>query len=153
MINDNGDPRREIRKMTSECMCAFKKLDTFWKHTDNTKNLKIIVFNAIIRTKLMYGLDSVQINDSLNKYLDTFQLKAYKNILGLKHTYIDRQNTNEKIMHDATEAINTHNIDARKQIDKLSERYEKQRLKTTAKIINKKDTEDERIHITFDNTP
>ena len=108
MINDKGDPRREVRKRVSECMCTFKKLDTFWKYTDNPVKLKIIVFNSIIRTKLMYGLESVQINDSLKKYIDTFQLKAYRNILDLKHTYIDRLNTNEKIMKEAEDQINTH---------------------------------------------
>ena len=150
MINDNGDPRREVRKRIAECMCTFIKLDTFWKHTNNPIKLKIIVFNAIVRTKLMYGLESVQINDSLKKHMDTFQLNAYRSILGLKHTYIDRLNTNEHIMNTAETEINKHNNSGtHKTITKLSEYYEQQRLKTTAQIIHHKNSEDERVNITF----
>ena len=49
MINDKGNPRREVRKRVSECMCTLKKLDVFWIHTDNPIKTKIITFNAIIK--------------------------------------------------------------------------------------------------------
>ena len=35
MLNDKGDPKREINKRISECMVIIKKLDPVWKHTDN----------------------------------------------------------------------------------------------------------------------
>ena len=65
MINDKGDPRKEVRKRISECMCIMKKLDNFWKHTNNPNKWKLITYNAIIKTKLMYGLESAQLNDSI----------------------------------------------------------------------------------------
>ena len=88
MINDKGDPRKEVRKRVSECMATMKKLDCFWKHTNNTIKWKLITFNAIIKTKLMYGLESAQLNDSIKRYLDTFQLKGLRKIL---RTHIPRQ--------------------------------------------------------------
>ena len=83
----------------------------------------------------MYGLESVQINDSLKKYLDIFQIKAYRNILGLDHTYIDRTNTNAKIMEEANNAINQNTAGGTNPIMKLSEYFEKIRTTLTAQII------------------
>ena len=63
MINDRGDPNRELKKRKSECMCTLMKLEFFWKHTDNPKKWKIILFNAIIRTKLIYNSMKQQKNN------------------------------------------------------------------------------------------
>ena len=56
IINDKGDPEREIN--------TWKKLSEFWKHSDCSVRMKLCVYDAVIRTKLIYGLDCVQINDS-----------------------------------------------------------------------------------------
>ena len=109
-----------------------------------------MVFNSIIRTKLIYGLESAQLNDSLKKYIDTFHLKGLRKILGLKHTYIDRLNTNEKIYREAEIAMNINNTGAHKQLVKLSDYYEQQRLKTIASLIHFKERPDARVSITFD---
>ena len=66
MINDKGDPRKEVRKRVSECIATMTKLDCFWKHTNNIVKWKWIAFNAIIKTKLMYGLESAQPNDKVS---------------------------------------------------------------------------------------
>ena len=67
MINDKGDPRKEVSKRISECMVILQKLDPCWKHIENPTRWKLLIFDAIVRSKLMYGLESVQINDSLKK--------------------------------------------------------------------------------------
>ena len=149
MINDKGDPRKEVRKRIAECMCIMKKLDCFWKHTNNPIKWKLITYNAIIKTKLMYGLESAQLNDSIKKYLDTFHLKCLRQILNLEHTYLDRANTNDHIYETAEMEMNKHNKGKHKELIKLSEYYEAQRLKTVAQIIHHKEEEDTRVSITF----
>lgn len=149
MINDKGNPNKEVRKRVSECMCIMKKLDCFWKHTNNPQKWKLITYNAIIKKKLMYGLESAQLNDSIKKYLDTFHLKCLRKILNLEHTYLERENTNEKIYQDAENEMNIGNTGERKPLIKLSEYYDTQRRKTISQIIHHKETEDPRISITF----
>ena len=149
MINDKGNPKREVRKRVSECMCTMKKLDIFWKHTNNPKEWKIIVFNAIIRTKLIYGLESAQLNESVNKYLNVFQLKVLRKILELDHTYVDRGNTNEKIYEETEEEMNRGNTGRRKPLMKISEYYDSQRRKLVSQLIHHKETDDPRIEMTF----
>ena len=56
--------------------------ESFRLLSNNITKLKIIVLNLIIRTKLMYRLESAQINDSLEKYINTFHIKALGKILG-----------------------------------------------------------------------
>ena len=40
-------------------------MDDLWKHTGNPTRWKLIVYDAVVKSKLMYGLESVQLNDSL----------------------------------------------------------------------------------------
>ena len=130
-------------------MCIMKKLDCFWKHTNNPIKWKLITYNAIIKTKLMYGLESAQLNDSIKKYLDTFHLKCLRKILNLEHTYLDRENTNKHVYETAEREMNKHNLGKHKELIKLSEYYEAQRIQTISQIIHHKDEEDTRVSITF----
>ena len=34
LINDKGDPKREVNKGISECYVCWKRLETFWKHSE-----------------------------------------------------------------------------------------------------------------------
>ena len=86
MLNDKGDPVREINKRTADCYVTWKRLGEFWKHADCSLRFKLGVYDAVIRSKLVNGLESVQVNDALKKKIDTFQLKGLRQILGLKTT-------------------------------------------------------------------
>ena len=82
------------------------KLDPVWKHMDNPVRWKLIIFDAVIKSKLMYGLESAQINEAQKKKLDVFQLKGLRKILDYKTTFIDISNTNEFIYKTSIEEIN-----------------------------------------------
>ena len=86
MLNDRGDPIREIAKRKSECMAIMTKLDPVWKHLENPTRWKLIVWDAIIRSKLMYGLESLQLNKDLREDLDVFQRKGLRQILKVPTT-------------------------------------------------------------------
>ena len=53
-----------------------EKLEDFWKHADVGIKFKIIVYDAVVRAKLMYGLESMQFN------------KQYVNALKCKRTNV-----------------------------------------------------------------
>ena len=59
-LNERGDAATEIRKIISECMCVLKKMDVFWMHSDSSLKQKLIVYNAVIKSKLIYGLESLE---------------------------------------------------------------------------------------------
>ncbi len=58
----------------------------------------MLVYNAVITTKILYGLDSLKPTDSTGRLLDTFQLKGLRKIVKLHTTFIDRALTNEFVL-------------------------------------------------------
>ena len=103
LMNDKGDPIREINRRKAECYLTWKSLETFWKDSNCDVITKIRAYDAVIRTKLMYGLESVQVNDTQKKSIDAFQLKGLRQILKIQTTYgqmesdLDRTNSNEHV--------------------------------------------------------
>ena len=123
-----------IRETQGKCMVILKQLDPCWEHSENPTRWKRIIFDAVVRSKLMYGVESAQLNDSLKNSLDVFQLKGLQTILGLDTTFVNTENTNDLVYNKAneelkktpepTEEMPNPKAPKQKQIMKLSEYYE-----------------------------
>ena len=143
ILNDKGDPRKEISKRISECFLTWKRLSEFWKHSNCIVKTKLQVYDAVIRTKLVYGLESVQLNDSLKSRIDAFQLKGLRQILKMRTTYVDRANSNTVVFQKANDTINswrerqqlTGKYLRKKEIIPISKYYETQRRKLIITLI------------------
>ena len=98
-INDKGDPAREVSRRIRECMATLNKLHPFFYHTDNSVSRKLQMFNSVISSKLMYGMETIEMNLSLKQKLDTFQLKCLRQIMHLPTTYINREFSNDYVKH------------------------------------------------------
>ena len=53
----------------------------FWKEACCWLRNKLMVYNAVIRTKLLYGLETLELPTSQNSRLEAFQLKGFRKIL------------------------------------------------------------------------
>lgn len=86
-----------------DVVATWKRLETFWKHSDCDLRFKLVVYDAVIRAKLMYGLESVQLNQEERNKIDRFQLRGLRQILKHKTTYgqmlsnLARSNDNETV--------------------------------------------------------
>ena len=80
-------------------------LDTFWKKTNCDTKWEINVFNAVVLTQLIYGLEIVQGTESQFHKLDVSQMKGLRTILGLPPTHIDRTWTNDKVVYKANKDV------------------------------------------------
>ena len=78
-------------------MVTIKMLDTWWRHSDCGTALKIQVADAVIRAKLLYGMESSQRIPSVLKRVETLQLKVLRKLLRMNTTYLDRGNTNDRV--------------------------------------------------------
>lgn len=67
------------------------------------KKWQLIIYDAVVRSKLLYGLETLHLTQSMAKKLDVFQLKGLRKILGWETTFTNRMNTNERVYHRATE--------------------------------------------------
>ena len=59
-------------------MATMNKLDLFWRHSDCPAHVKVYTADAVLRSKLLYGLESAQLIPSVLNKLETFQLKAFR---------------------------------------------------------------------------
>ena len=75
------------------------------------QQFKLQVVNAVIRSKLIYGLESIQLNETALKHMNVFQLKGLRKIMGMKTTFVNRANSNEEVFRRAEIKLNRGNAD------------------------------------------
>ena len=131
-----GNMNRELNKRIASTMLTLKRLDIYWRHSNCPVRTKLITADAVIRAKVLYGLDSAQLNEPHLKRLDFFQLKIFRKILKLKTTYIDRSNTNQKTQQQINEEIQKDKPN--KTITTFRDAYFKSKRNRLAKIITHK---------------
>ena len=86
--------KKEIGKRIATAMVTMKNLDEFWLHSNWGVKLKIEVADAVLSSKVLYGIETAQLNEPELKRLDVFQRKALRQILRMEATCIDKRNTN-----------------------------------------------------------
>ena len=91
MLQAKANQNVEIDERIKQATSTWNKLYKYWKLGNCSKKKKLQVWNAVIRTKLTYGLVTVQINKDRASRLDAFQLKGIRRILNWKTTYIERK--------------------------------------------------------------
>ena len=62
LLDDDHQTKKEISKRIADTHVTWKKLEEFWKRGNDELTEKLIVYDAVIRTKLMYGIESLQLN-------------------------------------------------------------------------------------------
>jgi hypothetical protein len=72
-------------------------LDIFWIKTHCSKKWKLLVFNAVITSKVLYGLETLEPTEAAGRLLNTFQLKGLRKILKLHTTFVQRNNSDEYV--------------------------------------------------------
>ena len=100
-LTKNKYVNRKINEIIRSFMAAWKNLDEYWIHGNTRIKDTIIVFNAIIRSKLMYGLESVQLNNNHISIINTVQIKGLRDILKITTTYVDR--THQRLRHQPSQ--------------------------------------------------
>jgi len=92
--------RREIEARISSALNTAKKLNIFFKKTKCSEAWKLQVYNAVIISRLLYGIESLELTDSLKTRLDAFQIRGLRHILGIEHSFWSRV-TNKEIIEKA----------------------------------------------------
>ena len=131
---------------------AAKKMHIFFYNSDNTIARKLQMFNAILRAKIMYGLETAVLTTAELNKLDVFQLRCLRKILKLPTTYINRTYTNDyirtqlnKYFHDYARSRST----SFKAVEPLSVYHKRARINSLVKLIRNRETEPG-ASVTFD---
>ena len=132
-LNRRNDAKKELSKRTASSMAVLQKLNEFWPHSSCATKFKITVADAVFKSKLLYGLESSQLTPETKRRLDTLQLKALRKILHFETTYIDRANTNDKVLTTARRRTKKH-------IETFSTAYIRKKLTLLEDILAAPDT-------------
>ena len=130
MVNAWADPQIEVNRRISAARYVWIKLKLFWREGLLTIKDKIRIYDTLIASKLMYGLHTAPLKNDLLNQIDAFHFKGLRQILKLRPTYLDRDNTNLKVLQIAEDAVNKWSDDEegqrkkkqRIQIRKISDR-------------------------------
>ena len=105
VVSKKSLSRTEVESRISKALETCRKLNIFFKKANCRKNWKMQVYNAVIISKLTYGLETLYLNDSLLKRLDAFHIRGLRHILGIQHSYWSRVK-NEDIIKRANWELN-----------------------------------------------
>ena len=116
-------------------MAVWKRMHMFFKHANCPVRWKLIVYNSMIRSKLLYGLETVELTNSLLCRLESFQLRGQRKILQMNTTFIDRRNTNAEVYRRANEAAATRDNPTPKLTWSIKQRLDEKRITLTGHIL------------------
>ena len=109
----------------------------FWKKAPVSTTWKMRVHDAVISSKLLYGLEFANLTNAEYEKLDSFQIKALKEILGIKHSYHSHI-SNEVVMQRASQIIR---LKESKVIAKMSEQLINKQIKFMAHLLRSEEND------------
>ena len=147
-INSNAGRLSELNNRINKALVTCNRLKTFWSKTSCSYKWKLQVYNAIIVSQLTYGLSTVQLTPSMLSRLDAFQMRGFRYILKIEHSYYSRV-SNQKIYDKINiiynkgtdlniswqEFIAAHHFDHPKKLVKLSEYVMNQQNRILGHVI------------------
>ena len=108
-----------------------------------------MLYDALVGSKLLYGLHTLPLKDDTLSKLDVFHLRGLRRILGLKTTYIYRTNTNKRILEIAEQESNNDRKEGdRKRIRLMSEIVKERCFKELEEVL-RLGKDDPRRKVTF----
>ena len=88
-------------EQTGRLCCYMQTHETFfWNKANTSTKWKIQVFNAIVRSKLLYGLEAIQLIQTEISKLNAFQNSALSRILKIPPIFIDRSYSNQRMYEE-----------------------------------------------------
>ena len=97
LLTDSLSHKAELNNRIADVIQTANKLKLFWDKADTPTYWKLRDYESVIRSKLMYGLATIELtNAELNK-LDTFQIRGIRIILGVASAFVERENTNDNV--------------------------------------------------------
>ena len=94
LITRHVNNRAKVESRISSTMAVWKRI---FKNANCPVRWKYTVYNSMIRSKLLYGFEAVELTQSLFCRLENFQLRGLRKILKIHTKFIDRRKTNAEV--------------------------------------------------------
>ena len=97
LLHKTGRIDSELNCKIGMAKTDFRKLVQIWNHTGITRDRKMQLYQSLILSRLLYGLQTVWLPKQSQKRLDAFHYQCLQELTGIAHSYIS-QVTNENIL-------------------------------------------------------
>ena len=87
-----------VRQKITETHSTMRQLKYLWADTQISTPRKLVVFNAVIRSKVFYTLDTLELTQGQQQALDTAYFRGLRRILKKNSTFIDTTWTNTRLL-------------------------------------------------------
>lgn len=131
----------EVEQRIAATMATWKRMQLFFKDARCPIRWKLIVYNSMIRSKLLYGLETVELSPALLTKLETFQIKGLRKILHMKPPFIDRRNTNAEVYRRTREACESRYNPTSSLVWNIRQCITEKRIKLTGHILRTEPTD------------
>ena len=114
LFSETLDIQHIIRHKLTEATATLRQLIPLWKDTQISTAWKLIVFNAVVRSRIFYTLDTLELTPGQQRTLDTLFFRGLRKILHKPSTFIDRAWTHERLLQQANRMVTRANREAAK---------------------------------------
>lgn len=132
-LNHTVDLKREISQRIQDAMTTWRRLAIFWKASNISKKWQLVVYDAVIKGKLLYNLETVSLTQSLRKKLEAFQLRGLRQILKIPTTFVDRRWTNTKVFELASQTA--YPLDPNRKVRPITIDLDERRVRLAGHIL------------------
>ena len=130
-MSATGNQHFELSAWIISTTATLNKLALFWKKAPASTTWKQRAHDAVIASKLLYGLESASLTDAEYARLGAFQIKALRKMLGITHSYHSHISS-EVVMETANLRIR---LKGGKTIAKMSEQIINRQSKFMAHLM------------------
>ena len=111
MITANGDNSKEVKRRLAMALKKLQQMRSLWNGTN--RNTKVRLLRTCIFPIATYGSETWTMNNSIEKYINAFELKCYRRILKISWT---EKRTNKSVLEELKISENwlLNNIKSRK---------------------------------------
>ena len=99
-VTDDTKSKAEVIARINKASCTWHTMHRTWLSTKISIKDKVVIYNSLISSKLLYGLESLTLDYGLYNRLDAFLMKGWRKILAWKSTFFDRSKTNKAIREE-----------------------------------------------------
>lgn len=114
LINAEGRASRELAQRSGAASADFRALPRAWRHATLSRTRKLHIYNAVVVSKLTYGLATAWWNMAERRRLDGFHNRCLRSIWGIKPAYVSRV-SNRTVLATTGQKPLTHHL-ARQQL-------------------------------------
>ena len=98
LFSSTLDVGQIVRHKLTEAAATLRILLPLWTDPQIGTAWKLIVFNAVMRSRIFYTLETLELTPSHQRTLDTLFFRGLRKILGKPSTFVDRTWTHERLL-------------------------------------------------------